>query len=374
MHVAFLNENTLGHASYLMPFVRWFEAHPEAGIQPHVIHATPLPSGMKWRADFSIRGLRKAGLDFHNARWRLTVSEHVRNELEALRAKQPLEAVIVNTQSVALHLSEIAKEVPVCVCLDATFQQLAGSHWFAPNAPTRWLLPLTLAPLTSPERVLFHAAAKLFPWSDGVADSLRRDYQEPAEKIQPLPPSLELTQLPFKLRTAPGSKPRLLFIGGDFARKGGPLLLEVFRQHFAQRAELHIVTQSPVAEEPGVKVHHHVQAYSPEWLALWEQADAFVFPSTLETFGLVLVEALALGVPVITGNVGAAAELMGADERGLVLQDYHAATLKQALENLLNDYPAAAKRAEAGRAWVEQRHNLARNAGVLAETLRGLRR
>jgi len=313
-------------------------------------------------------------LDFHNARWRLTVSEHVRNELEALRAKQPLEAVIVNTQSVALHLSEIAKEVPVCVCLDATFQQLAGSRWFAPNAPTRWLLPLTLAPLTSPERILFHAAAKLFPWSDGVADSLRRDYQEPAEKIQPLPPSLELTQLPFKLRTTPGSKPRLLFIGGDFARKGGPLLLEVFRQHFAQRAELHIVTQSPVAEEPGVKVHHHVQAYSPEWLALWEQADAFVFPSTLETFGLVLVEALALGVPVITGNVGAAAELMGANERGLVLQDYHAATLKQALENLLNDYPAAAKRAEAGRAWVEQRHNLARNAGVLAETLRGLRR
>ncbi len=374
MNVAFLNENTLGHASYLMPFVRWFEAHPEAGIQPHVIHATPLPPDMRWRADMSIRGLRKAGLDFHNARWRLTVSEHVRNELDALRAKQPLDAVVVNTQSVALHLTDLVNELPVCVCLDATFQQLASSHWFAPNAPTRWLLPLTLAPLACTERELFHAATKLFPWSEGVAESLRHDYQEPAAKVQMLPPSLELGQLPFKPRTTLSHKPRLLFIGGDFIRKGGPLLLEVFRQHLSTRAELHIVTQSQVAEEPDVKVHHHVQAYSPEWLALWEQADAFVFPSTLETFGLVLVEALALGVPVITSEVGAAKELIGANERGLLLKDNHPATLKEALDALLENYPAAARRAQAGRAWVEQRHNLALNAGVLAQTLRELRR
>jgi glycosyltransferase involved in cell wall biosynthesis len=316
--------------------------------------------------------LRKAGLDFHNARWRLTVSQHVRNELDALRAKQPIDAVVVNTQSVALQLTDLVKELPVCVCLDATFRQLASSRWFAPNAPTRWLLPLTLAPLTSSERALFHAATKLFPWSDGVANSLQRDYQEPAEKITALPPSLELTQLPFKPRTTLGGKPRLLFIGGDFQRKGGPLLLEVFRQYFAQRAELHIVTQATLAAEPGVTVHHAVKAYSPEWLALWQQADAFVFPSTLETFGLVLVEAMAMGVPVITATVGAAAELMGADERGLLLQDNHAATLQQALENLLNDYPAAVKRAAAGRVWVEQRHNLERNAGALGQTLQQL--
>ena len=129
-----------------------------------------------------------------------------------------------------------------------------------------------------------------------------------------------------------------------------------------------------MAEESGVKVHHAVQAYSPEWLALWQQADAFVFPSTLETFGLVILEALALGVPVITAEVGAAAELMGKDERGLLLKDNHAATLKQALENLLKDYPAAVKRAEAGRTWVEQRHNLERNAGVLGQTLKQLLR
>lgn len=373
MHVAFLNENTLGHASYLMPFVRWFQAHPEAGITPHVIHATPLPPGMKWRADFSIRGLRKAGLDFHNARWRRTVSKHVRNELEALRSKQPIDAVVVNTQSVALHLTETAREIPVCVCLDATFQQLASSRWFAPNAPSRWFLPLTLAPLISPERTVLKAAAKLFPWSNGVAESLRRDYNQSAERVQLLSPSLDLGQLPFKPRSALSAKPRFLFIGGDFQRKGGPLLLEVFRTHFVQRAELHIVTQSPVLDEPGVKVHHEVKAYSPEWMKLWEEADAFIFPSSLETFGLVLLEALAFGVPVITSDAGAAAELMGADERGLLLKDNRPETLKAALDSLLSDYPTAARRAQAGRTWVEQRHNLTLNAGTLAQTLRELR-
>jgi glycosyltransferase involved in cell wall biosynthesis len=273
---------------------------------------------------------------------------------------------------VALQLTDLAQELPVCVCLDATFQQLAGSRWFAPNAPTRWLLPLTLAPLTSPERGLFHAATRLFPWSETVAESLRRDYGEPAEKVQPLPPSLDLSQLPFRPRAPLGQRPKLLFIGGDFVRKGGPLLLETFRQHLSTRAELHIVTQSPLAEEPGVKVHRGVQAYSPAWHALWSQADAFVFPSTLETFGLVLLEALAFGVPVIASRAGAADELIGNNERGLLLKDPQLSTLKTALDDVLENYPAAVRRSQAGRAWVEQRHELARNAGVLARTLQQL--
>ncbi|HEY1173921.1 MAG TPA: glycosyltransferase family 4 protein [Verrucomicrobiae bacterium] len=372
MHVAFINENMLGHSSYLMPFVRWFEAHPEAGIQPHVIDAAPLPAHLQRSADMTIRGLRKVGLDFHSARWRLISSQHVRNQLDKLRSNHPIDAVVVNTQSVALQLEDVAGEMPVCVCLDATFHQLAHSRWFAPNKVASLLVPLTMAPIASPERALFHSSAKLFPWCDEVADSLRKDYGEPAEKVQPLPPSLDLMQLPFRSCGPLGSKPRLLFIGGDFARKGGPLLLEVFRQHLSTRAELHIVTQSPINEEQNVKVHRNVKAYSPEWHALWSKADAFVFPSTLETFGLVLLEAMAFGVPLIAAPVGAARELIGNNERGLLLDDYETTTLKKALDSVLEIYPSALRRAEAARAWVEQRHNLTVNAGVLATTLRQL--
>ena len=75
MRVAFINENTLGHASYLVPFVRQFEARPDLGIEPQLINATPLPPALERRANFTVRGLRKFGLDFHNARWRLTVAD-----------------------------------------------------------------------------------------------------------------------------------------------------------------------------------------------------------------------------------------------------------------------------------------------------------
>jgi enoyl-CoA hydratase/carnithine racemase len=51
-----------------------------------------------------------------------------------------------------------------------------------------------------------------------------------------------------------------LFVGGDFQRKGGPLLLECFRRHFAGRYELHLVTESKVEAEDGVFVHRSVPA------------------------------------------------------------------------------------------------------------------
>jgi len=41
-----------------------------------------------------------------------------------------------------------------------------------------------------------------------------------------------------------------LFIGGDFHRKGGPLLRTVFEQNFADRAELHLVTQTGGGPRP----------------------------------------------------------------------------------------------------------------------------
>jgi glycosyltransferase involved in cell wall biosynthesis len=51
---------------------------------------------------------------------------------------------------------------------------------------------------------------------------------------------------------------------------------------------------------------------------LFEQADLFCFPSHLESFGLVLVEAMAFGLPVVTARCGAVPEVMAPDYPGLV--------------------------------------------------------
>ena len=345
MNVAFINENTLGHASYLVPFVQALRARLELDVEPYLIDATPLPKSLALRANFSVRGLRKWGLDFHNARWRLTVSRHVREQLAALRARQSIDAIVVNTQSVALGLCDAARELPVFVCLDATFAQLAKTRWFAPNAPSRLFLPLTSAPVRAREKRLFRVTHRFLPWSETVRQSLLKDYQIPAEKISLLPPSL--TPPRRAKNKLEKSRPQILFVGGDFARKGGPELLECFRNHFSDRCELHLVTQSEIPPEPGVFVHRGLTAQSEAWRERWRQADVFVFPSTLETFGIVLVEALAYEVPVIAAAVGAARDILAKGTAGWLLPDTRATSLTAAINEVLRDPLAAQIRVQA---------------------------
>src|SRR5206468_3682262 len=100
---------------------------------------------------------------------------------------------------------------------------------------------------------------------------------------------------------APRSRPaRVLFVGGDFKRKGGPALLEVMRGPLAGWCELHVVTQAEVAPQPGVVVHRGLQANSPELLRLFATADIFVLPTMADCLAVVLMEATAAGLPVIT--------------------------------------------------------------------------
>lgn len=368
VNVAFLNENTLGHTSYLPRFAKALEARPELGVTPHVLDVLPLPAHLRRLGDTSVRGLRKLGLDFQTTRWRVAISRHAREQLEALRRRVRIDALLVNTQSAGLELGDLPREVPTLVALDATFRQLADSPWFAPNRPSRWLQPLTLRGLLRRERELFSGATRLLPWSELAAGSLRQDYGVAEDRITVLPPSLALP--PARATPPqPGRLPQLLFLGGDFVRKGGPLLLEVFRRELAGRAELHVVTQSEVAAEPGVTVHRSVQAGSPEWLARWHSADVFVFPSKLETFGIVLLEALAFEVPVVASAAGAARSILGNGAFGRLVEPLEGSTLAGALRATLGNPAAARTQAEAGRASFVERFELGRNTKRLAELL-----
>ena len=70
------------------------------------------------------------------------------------------------------------------------------------------------------------------------------------------------------------------------------------------------------------------------WLAA--NCSVFVSPSRFEGFGLAIAEAAAHGKPVVTTNVGAVREVLGADDRvycGSVDPSDIADTVRQALDN-----------------------------------------
>lgn len=105
-----------------------------------------------------------------------------------------------------------------------------------------------------------------------------------------------------------------LYAGQISIRKGTPVLLEAWQKAGIKDAQLHLVGQWALAPQlkaalpPGVRV---VEPCAPgELRRHYQAADVFVFPSFFEGFGLVILEALACGLPVITTEATAGVDIL----------------------------------------------------------------
>jgi glycosyltransferase involved in cell wall biosynthesis len=109
-------------------------------------------------------------------------------------------------------------------------------------------------------------------------------------------------------------------------------------------------------------------------VAYYQAADAFVLPTReLEGFGLVTVEALACGTPVLGTPVGATPELLGPLEPALLFRDASAAAIADGLDRFLRDVAADPARhgalREACRRYVETRFGWDRAVTALERAL-----
>ncbi len=68
-----------------------------------------------------------------------------------------------------------------------------------------------------------------------------------------------------------------------------------------------------------------------------DRSHAFLLASFYETFGVVLIESLAAGRPVITTNSGGPEDIV-TPENGIILKDFNATTMAAAIEKLMNTY------------------------------------
>ncbi|MCC7363136.1 MAG: glycosyltransferase family 4 protein [Dehalococcoidia bacterium] len=201
---------------------------------------------------------------------------------------------------------------PLALDLDWT---LAQQEEWAPvyyNRPSKRGAALRLARLR--ERLLWRATDLFLPWSNWAAASLARQ-GVPESRIHVLPPGVDLKAWQPRDRAArtAGQPLKVLFVGGDFHRKGGDMLIEVVRSRFQGMVEAHVVTTAAVESGGGIFVHR-ATPNSPELRALYASADLFVMPSRAECFGIATVEALASGLPAIVGDVGGAPDIV---EEGL---------------------------------------------------------
>lgn len=116
--------------------------------------------------------------------------------------------------------------------------------------------------------------------------------------------------------SAGGGPLRFVYAGHCSVRKGIPVLLQAWRAAAPAAATLELVGPWKLAEEkrhdlpPGVTWRGPVS--SMELAARFRKADVFVFPSLFEGFALVILEAMACGLPVITTDATAGPDVLDA--------------------------------------------------------------
>lgn len=152
-----------------------------------------------------------------------------------------------------------------------------------------------------------------------------------------------------------------LFVGRLSREKGLDVLLRAWR-HVGARLPLRIVGDGPLAQEviawaseiEGVSVLGRLPSAAVR--ELMKEAVVLVAPSvSYETFGLVAVEAFAVGTPVIASRLGALAEVVGDRRTGLHFTAGDSVAL-EAVANWVVENPASVHemRSEARREYVQR--------------------
>jgi glycosyltransferase involved in cell wall biosynthesis len=150
-------------------------------------------------------------------------------------------------------------------------------------------------------------------------------------------------------RTPPRSPDlRLLFVGSLTERKGVELLLKAFRPAAEKHPgiRLRIVGDGPLRPRleqaaAGLGLRDKVEFAGfvnyEEIHTEYAQADAFVLPTLEDAFGVVVVEALAAGVPVICSPFAGAAEYIQDGENGFIVDPTDTGGLTERIGRLLSD-------------------------------------
>ena len=208
--------------------------------------------------------------------------------------------------------------------------------------------------LTWLHKKILNAQTSVLGLTNNVIDQIARDYELPKNKLKKV-------KLPFSGDLGlfkPGDKRsddevRLLFVGGDFERKGGDVLLDWFKQQNRPGLKLTMMTNHPIEDIPGVIKATNIQYGQEQHIELFGSQDIFVLPTNCDSYPSVLGEAACSGLAILTTkNALGAAEVIHEGENGYIC-DSQAELLKK-LTMLIEDKALVKEMKQKSRQIMEQ--------------------
>ena len=352
LRVTFVMEQHLGHQTYYQNLRRFIENEPR--IKPTWIPVTyEEPGGV----------IEKIPLLPRHARGLLRGVQQVRGGLRQV----PADLLFFNTQvPAALAGRLVNSKSNYVIATDLTpiqYDNMGAQYGHKPDKPG----PLK-AYKKRVNQALFRGAARVLPWSSWTRESLINDYGVNPARIEVIPPGVDLAA--WRPDRSRSDEPmRILFVGGDFERKGGPLVVRAFKALPQGMAELHLVTRSQLPQTPGVTVYNNLVPNSPELIALYQNCGVFVLPTEAEAFGIAAVEACAAGLPVVATLTGGLVDIVTDDETGYFISAGDEAALIDRLQLLLKSPQLRYRLSAAARARAETRFDARKNAQRLVDCL-----
>lgn len=349
--LAFVMEQTLGHVTHYTNLRTALDADPHVDTAWYPLPF--VPAGPLWR------------LPVLGSNWSARASLLARLALARDRAAERYDTIFFHTQVTTLLSAGLMRRMPSVISLDATpaNYDTVGAAYGHRRSP-RWM---EYAKRTLNQRTL-HRAAALVTWCEWARESLISDYGVDESLISVIAPGVDLARWPKPAPKGGTSPIKILFVGGDFERKGGEVLLSAF-DALETPCELHLVTSAPVEPRPGVHVYHDVKPNSQVLRDLYASSDIFVLPTLADCFPLVIQEAMAAGLPIVSTAVGAIGEAVRDGETGRLVPPGDVISLRAALGSLASSPDSRIDMGQRGRSIAEREYDSAANARKIADIM-----
>ena len=366
--IGFIIEQALGHITHGQNLRHFVEQDPS--LDAH------------WGLPAWQRTGLASRLPVYRSNWTLQAGLQTRRMLGAMQRQARPQALFFHTQVTATLAPDWLRRIPSIVSLDATprqydrlgdaYHHAAGPDWLE---QAKWWL----------SRRCFRLARRLVTWSEWTRQGLVDEYAVPAEKTTVIPPGVDTQAFgPPTCGAKPEGPLKILFVGGDYERKGGRVLLEAFRRvrqsvaaglplaEPAQDMELHVVTRDKVPPEPRVVVHTGLGPNDATLRQLYHECDVFCLPTLADCLPMVLMEAGAAGLPLIATDLAAIPEIVHDGHTGLLVPPGDPVALSRALGRLVVDRPLRLALGSGALELVRRQFDAKTNAQRLLELIKNL--